>query len=335
VYWFAAALKSDPVWRHDGTALYYALNIDQTVTRAGRFLLGFPRLLTFLTFATLWLEALGPLLLFCPVFTGPLRLGVVVLFVLFHLVGLNLFMTLGPFPYVCAVAWLVFLPGWFWDRLAAWFPGSLARVRQLGQGLARRVTAPGTPDGWEAVPPGLHPSYLERTLVTFLLAYVLCWNIRTLNFNRISRYFPPQMNCLGFTLGLDQMWNMYAPFPLKEDGWYVVEGTRVDGTRVDVLHGGGPVRWEKPELVSECFPNERWRKYLLNLWYAGNAAHRPYYADYLLRDWNDRHAGKERMESLEIYFMLEVTLPDYQVPRPQKVLLCKHPARESVGAPHR
>ncbi len=169
-------------------------------------------------------------------------------------------------------------------------------------------------------------------IVTFLLVYVLCWNVRTVDFARYSRYFPPQMNALGFNLGLDQMWGMYAPCPLREDGWYVVEGTLADGTRVDVLRGGGPVRWEKPELVSESYKNERWRKYMLNLWSAENADHRPYYAAYLFREWNGRHAGKERLEGLEVYFMLERTLPDYQVPKPEKILLSTYPARDPAGA---
>jgi hypothetical protein len=332
VYWFSAALKSDPVWRQEGTALYYALSIDQTVTRAGQYLLGFPRLLWFLTFATVWFEALGPVLLFCPVSNGPVRTAVVVLFLLFHLVGLNLFMALGPFPYICAVGWLALLPSWFWDRLAVWFPRTLALLQKVGRGLARRGLGTVVPGRPEEQPPCLHPSFLEMTIVTFLLVYVLCWNVRTVNFDRYSRFFPPQMNSLGFTLGLDQMWGMYAPCPLKEDGWYVVEGTLADGTRVDVLHGGGPVRWEKPELVSESYKNERWRKYMLNLWSAENAGHRPYYAAYLLREWNRHHPGKEQMEVVDVYFMLEVTLPDYQVPRPEKVLLCRYPVRETVSA---
>jgi hypothetical protein len=72
---------------------------------------------------------------------------------------------------------------------------------------------------------------------------------------------------------------------------------------------------------------------------AGNAAHRPYYAASLLREWNRHHAGEERLESLAIYFMLEVTLPDYQAPRPEKVLLCEYPTgsgrrRAPMTRPH-
>ena len=118
VYWFSAALKSDPAWRSEGTAVYYALSIDQFATPLGHYLLGFPRLLRGLTFATLGIEAAGPALLFVPFHTGRVRLAVVVGFLLFHLVGLRLCLELGPFPWVCAVAWLALLPGGFWDRVA-------------------------------------------------------------------------------------------------------------------------------------------------------------------------------------------------------------------------
>jgi hypothetical protein len=335
VYWFAVGLKSDPVWRHEGTAVYYALSIDQTVTRFGRYLLGFPHLLTFLTFATLFVEAVGPALLFCPVATGPVRVTVVAGFLLFHLVGLNLCMELGSFPYVAAVAWLALLPGWFWDHAPGWLTALRARTplpRALSalvppRGPARRPAVAAGADPRPNPP----PSALTSTLAGCLLVYVFLWNVRTLNFEKYSKYLPAQLNCIGGTLGLDQMWSMFAPYPLRDDGWYVVRGTCRDGTQVDVLRGGGPVRWEKPDLVSASYKNERWRKYLLNLWYKSNAPHRPYYAAYLFRDWNERHTGGAQLESLEIYFMLKVTLPAYQVSRPKKVFLCRYsPPPEGV-----
>src|SRR5215207_4178672 len=43
VYWFTAALKSGPEWRVDGTALYYALSLDQIASPFGHFLLNFPK----------------------------------------------------------------------------------------------------------------------------------------------------------------------------------------------------------------------------------------------------------------------------------------------------
>jgi hypothetical protein len=335
LYWFASALKTDPVWRHDGTAIYYALNIDQIVTRLGRSLLAFPRLLTFLTFTTVVMEALGPVLLFCPVFTGPVRVAAVTGFALFHLVGLNLCMDLGIFPYICAVAWLSLLPGWFWDRLAcrARAPAPLGRLLAVGAAVAGRLAALCPRRAGEDDRAVGRLTWLQSTAVIFLLAYVFFWNLRTVNYPKYARYFPPQVNPIGCTLGLDQMWNMFAPFPLKEDGWWVIQGELKDGSRVDVWKGGAPVCWQKPDLVSETYKNERWRKYMLNLWYTINAAHRPLFAQYLCRQWNARHPDRP-LRSLEVYYMLRTTLPDYRQSTPERVLVYVHPATAVATAAH-
>jgi hypothetical protein len=316
VYWFAAALKDDPSWRSEGTAVYYALSIDQFATPLGKYLLGFPGLLRGLTFATLGIEVLGPALLFVPIRTGPVRFAVVVGFLLFHLAGLGLCLELGPFPWVCAVAWLALLPGWFWDRVAG-------RAR-----LPRWVTAlPAGPRGREAVEePRPSASPLMNALAAFFLAYVFLWNVRTTDFPRWSRFFPRGANFIAYTFGLDQMWDMFAPYPLKDGGWYVVQGNLRDGSRVDLFRDGAPLSWDKPGLVSATFRNERWRKYLMNLWLRDNAAHRARYARYLLREWNAQHKGGRALESVEVYFMLERTPPDYQVSVPQKLLLCEEQA---------
>lgn len=113
VYWFTAALKSGPEWRVDGTALYYALSLDQISTPLGRYLLNFPDSLAVMTFATFGLEALGPFLLFCPFFTGPVRTAAVVAFVGLHF-GIWLTMDIGIFPWISAFCMVCFLPTWFW-----------------------------------------------------------------------------------------------------------------------------------------------------------------------------------------------------------------------------
>src|SRR5262245_23063066 len=97
VYWFTALRKSDPEWRSAGTALYYALSLDHLTTPLGHALLQFPALLTALTHGVLWLEFLGPLLLFIPFWTGPIRIAVVLAFVLMH-AGIALTLRIGFFP---------------------------------------------------------------------------------------------------------------------------------------------------------------------------------------------------------------------------------------------
>jgi hypothetical protein len=116
VYWYAASWKWAPEWRTEGTAVYLALKADFFTTRFAHFLLGFPELLRYLTFLSLWLEALGPTVLFFPFAPALQRLLVIFAFISFH-VGLGLTLELSNFPWVCSVAWLALLPSPFWDRI--------------------------------------------------------------------------------------------------------------------------------------------------------------------------------------------------------------------------
>jgi hypothetical protein len=118
IYAFGAVFKSGAEWRTDYTAIYYALQLDQLVTPFGEYLRQFPELLALMTFGTYWFEALGLLLLFSPVRTGPLRTAGVLGYVLLHL-GIRLTMTLGLFQWIAALAMVCFLPAWFWDRAPA------------------------------------------------------------------------------------------------------------------------------------------------------------------------------------------------------------------------
>jgi hypothetical protein len=150
MYWFSAALKSGPEWRVDGTALYYALSLDQLSTQVGHYLLNeFPDFLTVMTFATFGLEALGPFLLFCPFFTGPVRTGAVMAFMSLHF-GIWLTMNLGIFPWISAFCMVCFLPGWFWDvpfaklhaTLPEWFDAAALRLRHAASNLIHERLLP-------------------------------------------------------------------------------------------------------------------------------------------------------------------------------------------------
>ena len=133
VYWFTAALKSGPEWRVDHTALYYALSLDQLATPLGHFLLNFPTLLQAMTFGTFMLEAIGPILLFCPFFTGPVRTGTALAFMSLHF-GIWLTLDIGIFPWISAFCMVCFFPTWFWERAGALHSALVGR-----SGLARRL----------------------------------------------------------------------------------------------------------------------------------------------------------------------------------------------------
>jgi len=116
VYIFTAIMKSDPIWREDFSAVYYALSIDQLATGLGHYLLNYPDILAVMTAATLWAEFAGPALAFIPFFNGPIRLVVILAFIALHM-GIALTLNIGFFPVVSIIGLIVFVPGLFWDTL--------------------------------------------------------------------------------------------------------------------------------------------------------------------------------------------------------------------------
>ena len=172
------------------------------------------------------------------------------------------------------------------------------------------------------IPGSVHPelSLPGNLLALIFFVFVFFWNLGTVN----HRYAVPyKYQGYGIMLGLDQYWNMFSP-PLTDDGWYVIPGKLRSGKEVDVYRGGSsPVDWNKPETVYQFYKNTRWRKYLMNLWSAGNANYRLYYGQYLCRDWNAHHQVNELLDEFEIFFVREMTRPN-QTAKAEKVSIWKH-----------
>ena len=304
VYLITGFRKSAPEWRTDGTALYYALSIDQLVTPLGQQMLAFPSLLKALTPAVLWLEVLGPFLLFVPVGTTVMRTLAVLAFVLLH-AGIGVTLNTGLFPWISILAMVPFLPSKVWDRLGTW-----ARVAE-GAEADKAAERPAR------VSMG---SRLVGLGVACVFAYIIVWGVSALPSSPLR--LPAYVRSAAFVMGIDQTWNMFAPAPLKDDGWYVIPGRLASGEVVDLFRGGGAVRWDKPEPVAAIFPSTRWMRYSnVVRYYPGYA---PGYARYLCRRWNDAHGADRRLQELEIVFMLEWTLPDYRPSEPRRESLYRH-----------
>jgi hypothetical protein len=222
IYWFTALLKNDPSWWKNGYAIYLALNIDLLTKPLGRLLVNVPFFAYVLTFITIYMEAFGPFFAFFPLRNGPVRTATVFVFWIFHLVALQSMMYLGPFPFFCALAWLVFLPSWFWDTIAPWWKAGRE------QGIRRRLSrwaANYMPSRGESDLSGHRPVRLGLPLPANLLAafylFVICiWNIRTVNFGALVRYFPVSWNRVAELPHVDQCWDMFSPSS-DVRGWLV------------------------------------------------------------------------------------------------------------------
>ena len=156
---------------------------------------------------------------------------------------------------------------------------------------------------------------LISIILSVLMVYVVAWNIDTLDLST-RKIITPQIEGIGWFLHLDQKFNMFAPTPLTEDGWYVYPGTLRDGTSVDVFDGASPVSYTKPDWIAYRYPNQRWQKYLMNLWSKDFSEYRLGYGKYLCRTWNATHPANKQLMSFDMVFMLKNTPPPGVTPGP-------------------
>lgn len=398
MYWFTVALKTGPQWWREGSAVYYALNIDYLVTPFGKLLLGLPEsLLKLATWEVAILEIVGPLILITPVKRGWVRLSAVIGFMVLHLVFL-LTMFIGIFPLIGIISMFFFLPSVFWDLLKSKLETSaMKRVKiyyDRDCGFCLRTVrlikpflllsqveiagAQAEPEieadmrqrnswvvldaqgarhyGYDGVVAVACASPIVRVFVPILRIRALRWfgehlyryvathrqtscqlppvstsnsatlsklrrianiglvaligYVFVLNLSTVPRFgvaVPEIFRSLSHMAGLDQVWNMFAPFPAKDDGWFVIPGKLRSGKTVDLFRGGKAVSFSKPAYASLEYKNHRWRKYMELM--RKREPLQPIYARYLCRTWNQRHSGSDALEELEIIYVLEWTQP--------------------------
>ncbi|HEX4896021.1 MAG TPA: HTTM domain-containing protein [Solimonas sp.] len=419
VYFFSAFLKSGREWVPDYTAVYYALSLDRHVLPPGKLLNEFFPLTQGLSFYVWWLELLGPILIFSPLFLRPLRSFMQLNFMAMH-VGFLLCLELGHFPYVSLASLTVFTGGWFWDwcdrRNRERHPGVLrlyydrdcgfcwkmCRLFQQFLALPHAQIAPAqdTPraktlleannswvviDGedrahlkWQAFVallrqspvlgwlwplarrpvfdgPGtraydfvarhrgrfaaLSASLLPQReirwevgprvqgLAGVLVLAVFVWNLHSINVFPANTY--AMMAKVFRAIRIDQHWGMFAPFPLKDDGWMVIPARLADGTELDLMHpDAGPPDYGKPSLYSQDHGNIRWLTYRGRLWEAQYNAHRLQYGKYLCRSWNrdklEGDARSRRLMTFKMIYMLERTPPPGEPLKVEQVVLWRH-----------
>jgi hypothetical protein len=177
---------------------------------------------------------------------------------------------------------------------------------------------------------------IQNTIVVSVLAYLIAWNVRTLDYSdrqtHFSDYFPQQVNSLAVTLGLDQSWGLFAPSPGRWDGWYVIPAVLENGKVVDLYRDGAELTDAKPPLVSATYTNTRTRKHLMNLVAPMFAHLRPFYARYIYEEWNRAHPD-EKIDHLFIIYMFKETQPDHQVTEVTEMRLQHWPPEPNLVDP--
>lgn len=285
IYGWACALKKGAEWTVEGTAVHYAMRLDGIASPPAQWLLQHPDWMRGLNFAVLFFEGLAPILIWIHPIT---RLLAVLGLTGMHL-GMSAFLHLGAFAWIAASASWGLLPSLFW--------------RRLGPDVPRRANA--APLGWRwplpggdrALPraPGL---YLNILLVFLLLRVGYCNYYWSRHWKVLPR--APDLRLLR----LDQQWNMFAPRPVSDDGYYVVAAETADGDWVNGWIAGGPqISWDKPAHVASEYPNARWRKLMMNVCQSEHQAWRKSLMEYLF-------SRIRKARALRLYFVLEKTRPD-------------------------
>ena len=242
VYVLTGLRKTGPEW-FDGTALWYALNQEEYVTTAGRWLRSQLALIGPLSFAVRWVEIVGPLLVLSPWRNGAARLTAVGLFWSLHL-GLQLCQAIGVFQLVGLAAWLAFLPSTIWE------------LRAARHGAGREAPSRGEQRALPA-------SWSER-LALVPLAYLIvliAYAVTGLVVHGTPHYaVPASVNRVAVLLHLQEGWAMFSVIA-RDRLRVVVPGQLADGSEIDVLRRA-PLDWSRPSDLQSAQRGFRWTNYL-------------------------------------------------------------------------
>ena len=318
-------------WRN-GTAVYDAISVEQYRSAFGGVLLTFPAILPFLTYAVLIQQGITVALMSAPILLGPLRV-LAVLGVITTQVGFGLCFNLGTFPWITTFAMLAVLPSSFWERIAPAPPKHPDRFEQNQEPL------PEPPRFLNRV--ARFGKWAVAAVAVLSIASITLWNLSQAGakFGAAGSEVAFEETLLGrfaLLMRLDQRWSMFSPNPQTEDGWFVIDGTLADGARIDLfpeLVTGSVdsasaeravargIRWEKPDLISSQFGNQRWLLYFLQLVAVPSDAQLRGFRDYVCRFWNEGKQPRKSLRRFTLNYMRFEHLPGRKTTPVEKIQL--------------
>jgi hypothetical protein len=306
IYFFTGLLKESPEWNSEGTAIYYALSLDQMTWPLGKVLLAYPEVLKYLTIFIRWFEMLIPFLLFVPFKNARFRLIFIFCIAALHL-SISLTLFVGLFYLIGITTSIGLLPSYVMD----WFDKKIKRKQlsetRIDTSFFKKITA------------NYYFNVVKNSFLFFCIALCMLWNISTVNGSGLTvanGFFQ-----FGYSLRFNQNWGMFAPTVFKDDGWYIMEGSAKNSLKIDINRKGAKVDYTKPTSVLAYIKNDRWRKFYENYVFASNAFIRPYMCTYMIHDWNKNHADA-KIDSLKIIYMKEFSVLPNQKQTVTKEVLC-------------
>jgi hypothetical protein len=306
LYFFTGLLKESPEWNSEGSAIYYALSLDQMTWPLGKMLLAYPGLLKYLTISIRWFEMLVPFLLFIPFKNFRFRLIFIVCVAALHL-SISLTLFVGLFYLIGLTTLIGLLPASVMD----WFDKKIKR-KQISE---TRIDT----SFFKKIATNYYFNVIKNSFLFFCAALCMLWNISTVNGSGLTvanGFFQ-----FGYSLRFNQNWGMFAPTVFKDDGWYIMEGATKNSVKIDINRKGAKADYAKPTSVLAYIKDDRWRKFYENYVAANNAFMRSYFCIYLIHDWNKKHADT-KIDSLKIIYIKEFSVLPNQKQTVTKEVLC-------------
>lgn len=224
-----------------GNAVRLALSDDVWARPFGVWLLGHPHVTTAVTWATLTVESVGPLLLlFTPVRWQVYVRPVVLLGLLGFFVGVGSGIDLGLIPFIMGVSLLAFVPGPLLDRVFGPPAPAPEETDAAHEGVLGRIVHVGIP------------------AVTLALMLVL-----SVDGFLPKPFFEGHPHNWIYSLNLSQHWSMYAPDPKIGSFRLIFVTTLEDGRVRSFALGGERPGW--PPMETDA-PLERiWDDYRMKM----------------------------------------------------------------------
>jgi hypothetical protein len=290
-FFFSGLFKGTREWWQEGSAIYYAISLDQIARPLGVWLTKHYDLSVFITRLVYVLE-IGILpLFFLPYHRNSIRILVFFLILSFSL-SIMCAMMVGIFPLCFIACSVLFIPTFYWDRFTPYW-----HTKQTFQNSENNLRE--------------YLFVFKSAVLGFVFTIILIWNIASLPGSVIA--FPESLNKFVKIVRLDQSWGMFAPTVLKQDGWIVAKAELNDGTFVDVNAKDHVLSYVKPLNVLDRFKNDRWRKLNEQLYLTANNTIRGHYANLLTIEWNSKQTDLNKIiKNIDLIMMVEITQP-YQM----------------------
>lgn len=164
--------------------------------------------------------------------------------------------------------------------------------------------------------------WINEALGAFFFVTLLMWNLTTIKrWNIKAPFFQNVTRVFHFY----QEWNMFAPFPKRDNVWVEIPAELVDGSQIELLTGDRDIYSIKNEVFPGVVKNEHWRKFFLNL--QGRDDYARFYGGYLCREWNVRNVRwvpGVRLRKFEIIVYSQLNFPNGDRGGISKVLSWHH-----------